>query len=217
MPPHVIIIPGAKTKYVPGFNWLIDSFYEFFGVKTNNRDRAWVEPFKKFLESAGNIPVSVFDWPGGVSHFAVTRAAKRLRQDILSAGRTTPLVIFAKSLGGNVASLACHGLPSGHPVAKIIYVATPHQTKLYPLPSHLSEANPSHEHITLINVQSDADRYVDFAGKALYLGFGDKQPPQLTTIILPGIRHYEFMENVKTEYENQPIRTFDLFKKLIEE
>lgn len=207
MPPHVIIIPGAKTKYIPGFSWLIDRYYAYFGVKTKNQDRAWIEPFKTYLSSLGQVTVSVFVWPGGVSHFAVTKAAKRLRKVLLTAGQPAPMVIFAKSLGGNVASLACHDLPSGHAVTKIIYVATPHQTKLYPL----------HEHIKLINIQSDADTYVDFAGQALYLGFGDKQPPELSTITLPGIRHGEFMENVATTYQNRPVQTFDLFKELIEE
>lgn len=202
----VIIIPGAKTKYIPGFSWLIDRLYAYFGVKTKNQDRHWIEPFKTFLTALGNTQVSVFDWPGGVSHFAVSRAAKRLKETILSADRTIPIIIFAKSIGGNVASLACHDLPPGHPVAKIIYVATPHQTKLYPL----------HERIKLINVQSDADTLIDFASRTLYLGFGDKQPPQLTTITLPGIRHYEFMENKETVYQNKKITTFELYRQLLE-
>jgi pimeloyl-ACP methyl ester carboxylesterase len=206
MPPHVIIIAGAKTKHSKLAEPLLKKYYDYFGIDVGEQGRAWVAPFSDWLENAIANPVTVFDWSGGVTTTSVLLAGRRLAK-LIDECSHPHIVLFAKSMGGNVADFGVRLAKRTEAVKKIIYVATPHQPINLELPAHIKR----------INVYSLADNYIDFANRALYMGFGKGHMPDIQNISLPSVRHRDFMKNVATEYEGRPIHTFDLFKKLIEE
>lgn len=206
MPPHVIIIAGAKTKHASLAEPLLKKYYDYFGIDTGEQGRAWVARFSDWLENAIANPVTVFNWPGGVTTTSVLLAARKLAKLIDDCSHHN-IVLFAKSMGGNMADFGVRMAHRTEAVTKIIYVATPHQPVSLVLPAHIKR----------INVYSPADNYIDFANRMLYMGFGKKHLPNIRNISLPSVRHRDFMKNVPTEYQGRPIQTFDLFRKLIEE
>ncbi|MFA5052166.1 MAG: alpha/beta hydrolase [Patescibacteria group bacterium] len=204
---HVVIIPGAKTKHPKLLDpFLKKYYYDRFGIAISNQGRAWVPIFSDWLENMASIPVSVFDWTGGVSATSVLLAARKLAA-FIDACSHHRLILFAKSMGGNVADYGVRLAKHPNKVKKIIYIATPHQPINLNMPGH----------ILRINVYSPEDNYIDFANRTLYMGFGKKHLPDVKNVVLPKVRHGQFMTNVLTEYQGRPIQTFDLFKKLIEE
>ncbi len=206
MKPIVIIIAGAKTKHPKWLDKFLEkSYYKYFGIETGEQGRAWVIPFKNYLEQHTNFDVSIFDWSGGISGTSMLLAAKRLAKMINDLPDDIPIYLFGKSLGGNVANLAIPSLVNNQKIRKIMYVATPHQPPIILLPKH----------IQLINIFSPQDNYITFANRTLFYGFGKVQMQNAINIALPNIRHGEFMKNVETVYEKKPIRTFDLYSLLL--
>lgn len=204
---HVIIIAGAKTKHPTIIDPLLKKYYyDYFGIDTGEQGRAWVPIFSDWLENTATIPVSVFDWPGGITTTSVLLAARKLAK-FIDACSHDHIVLFAKSMGGNVADFGVRYAKHPEKVKKILYIATPHQPVNLDIPAHIKR----------INIYSPADNYIDFANRVLYMGFGKKELANVTNINLPNIRHRQFVQNILTEYQGRPIRTFDLYRKLITE
>jgi|SRR3989344_5489899 len=197
----IVIIPGSQTKTVgwPLLGPLSERFFTHYGVQVENYD--WIEPLRAALTK---LPVEtmVFEWSGGISPFAIRRAARDLRKSLL-AHRDREIVLFGKSLGGAIAQLVAQD--SNIPVKKIICVATPHSIFKRNLP-------PS---IELVNIYSPADDYLRFANRILYWGLGRMPVSGARNIVLSGLRHSDFNHNVQTEYNGHKVMVFDVYKELL--
>jgi len=85
-------------------------------------------------------------------------------------------------------------------------VATPHQPGTVELP----------DHIELINIYSKADTYIDFANRILYLGLGKKHLEGAQNIVFENLKHSDYTIDTEIEYNNQKIKTFELYKQLLQ-
>jgi len=202
----IVIVLGAKTVHPFLIKRWLDPFYKYFGIKTGKQGQEWIEKFKQYLEQETNNEIIVFDWPGGVSRISVYKAARELTKLINQKKNYKEIKFFCTSLGGNVADLAINKTKNTENITKIIYVATPHQPSTVKLPKH----------IKLTNIYSKADTYIDFANKILYLGFGKKYIEGANNIVLDNLKHSDYTIDTKIEYNNQKIKTFELYKQLLQ-
>jgi pimeloyl-ACP methyl ester carboxylesterase len=197
----VVIVPGSKTKesHMPLLRQLLEKFYAHFGVQVEGYE--WLPPLQ---ENFATIPadVIIFNWSGGISPFAIRRAAKELER-ILLRHSDREIFLFTKSLGGAVASKAAQNAHLH--IKRFIYVAAPH--------FRFSKQVPSS--IQVVNVFSTADTYQRLANRALYLGLGRTHLPQAQNIELPNLRHSDFNHNLEIEYGGKKQRLFDLYRELL--
>ncbi len=198
----VVIIPGAETKSPKFLKWLTSPFYKYYGV--NTEDDHWTENLSDYLRLHHGIHSEVFHWGGGISEASLHAAAIRLIW-FLETIPDTEVILFTKSLGGNVADIA---LELGHlHVKKIIYVAVPHH-------------NFSKRHlrkIPFINIFSQDDNYLDLAINVLYWGKGSKELPGAENIILEKVRHSDFNKNREVQYEGKQWKLFEFYSSLIKQ
>ena len=174
----VVIVPGSKTKTskLPLLNKLLVKFYFHFGIQIE--EDAWLEPLRAvFAEMPADT--LIFDWSGGVSPFAVRKAAKKLNRLLLEY-KDREIFLFTKSLGGSVAEKAARNTRLC--VRRLVYVASPH--------SRFRKALPSS--VEVVNIFSDADNYLLFANRLLYFGFGTMQIKNALNIEIPETRHSDF-------------------------
>lgn len=197
----VVIVPGSKTKVtsLPLLNKFFAKFYSHFGIEVE--EGAWIEPLRvAFAE----IPADtlVFDWSGGISPFAVRKAAKELNRTLLEY-KDREILLFTKSLGGAVAERAARDTRLC--VKRLIYVVSPHSRFRKALP-------PS---VEVINIFSEADNYLRFANRLLYLGFGTVPIADALNIEIPGNRHSDFNHNKEVRYRGSNFLLFELYQKLL--
>lgn len=196
----VVIIPGAETKSPKYFKWLTSLFYKHYGVDTV--ENHWAENFRDYLQMQNGIHAEVFHWGGGIRESNLYAAAISLVWYL----ETIPdkhVVLFTKSLGGNVVDMA---MELGHlDVKKIIYVAVPHKN----LPKKHKRKVP------VINIYSKDDNYIDLAIKVLYWGKGSKELKGADNIVLEKLRHSDLNKNKDITYEGKPWKLYDFYKKLV--
>jgi len=199
----VIIIPGAKIEPSVRVKKLFGFFYRFFGIDTAGRH--WAYQLKQYLENDQSISAEVFDWPRGFSQtFTLKPATRKLAKLIAEEQKDfSKIILFGKSLGGTIAKLAVLNNPN-LPIEKIIYVAVPHKISAKQIP----------QHIKIINIYSDIDNYISFANMVLYCGFGKKIINNAVNINLP-LKHGDFNRNIEVSYNNQNLKLFELYKKLV--
>ncbi len=198
----VVIVPGSKTKgtSVPVFGPLFSKFFSsYFGVQVEGD--TWFEPLRAAL---AEIPadVIVFNWSGGISPFAIRKAAKELRRVLLEY-TDKEIILFTKSLGGAVAEKAA--LDTQLPIKRLIYIVTPHSRFTKTLP-------PS---VEIVNIFSEADNYLRFANRVLYLGLGRIELPDARNISIPNLRHSDFNHNIEIEYDGKKLLMFNFYRELI--
>lgn len=196
----VVIVPGSKTKesHLPLLRPLLEKFYTYFGVQVEGT--AWLPALEANLAT---IPADtlVFSWSGGISTFAIRRAAKELEQ-ILLQYQEREIFLFTKSLGGAVATLTAQN--TRVPIKLIVYVAAPHFRFAKQVPTS----------VRVINIFSKADTYQRLANWALYLGLGRTFLPEAKNIEIPGLRHSDFNHNVEIKQGNARLRLFDFYRGL---
>jgi hypothetical protein len=93
----LIIIPGAKNKKSPFFDFFLDRFYRYFGVDTGEDSRA--ESFKKYVQN-NDLDVEIFNRSGGISEtFSLRPAAEYLHKFINRKSKGyNRIILFGKSL-----------------------------------------------------------------------------------------------------------------------
>lgn len=197
----VVIVPGSKTKVssLPLLKKLFAKFYSHFGIQVE--EDAWIEPLRVAF---AKIPADtlVFEWSGGVSPFAVHKAAKELDRMLL-AHKDKEIFLFTKSLGGSVAEKAARNTQLS--VKRLVYVASPHSRFRRVIPVSVG----------VVNIFSEADNYLRFANRLLYLGFGTVQIAYALNIDIPETRHSDFNHNREIEYQGKKLFTFDFYRQVL--
>src|SRR3989344_1875784 len=183
----IVIVPGSKTKgtHVPIFGALFSKFFSsYFGVQVEGD--AWFEPLRTALAKTPADTI-IFNWSGGISPFAIRKAAREL-QRILLEHTDKEIILFTKSLGGAVAEKAAQD--TRLPIKRLVYIVTPHFKFTGALP-------PS---VKVTNIFSPADNYLRFANRVLYFGFGRIELPNVQNISIPNLRHSDFNHNLEIRY-----------------
>ena len=198
--PTVVIVLGAEIKSPKYFGWLTSLFYRYYGVDT--KEDHWAEHFRDYLQMHKGIEADVFHWSGGIGEKSLYAAAIQLIW-FLETIPDTEVVLFTKSLGGNVVDIA---MELGHlHVKKIIYVAVPHHT----------DSKKHKRTVPIINIYSKADNYLDLAIRMLYWGNGTKTLGEGETIVLDKLRHSDMNKNKDVYYKGKTWKLYDLYRELI--
>lgn len=197
----LVIVPGSKTKEspLPLLRPLLKKFYAHFGVQVEGD--TWLPALQQCFRE---IPaeVIIFEWSGGISPFAIRKAAKELAH-LLSAHAEREVMIFAKSLGGSIAlSVACD---TAIQISRVVCVATPH-SKFERLPP---------ASVKVVNIYSPEDSYQRLANRALFFGMGRPDIPYARNIKLSGISHSGFNHDGEVDYEGSRTRLFNLYRNLL--
>lgn len=171
----VIIIRGLNApNWTKPFNFFVKLYCWYFGLDPINGNR-WFD-FKKYLENK-NIKVYLYDWVDGVSDDSLKRAGKKLSEFIDNLPEDK-LVIFGYSLGAIVGEYGIKYLSRPEKIIRFIAVFSPHKDKRIGIPDTIS----------ITNVYSSTDDYLDFANRMLYWG-GFKQIQNAENIVLAGLKH----------------------------
>jgi pimeloyl-ACP methyl ester carboxylesterase len=198
----VVIVPGSRTKEsrFRALNALLHKFYSHFGVEVVGDE--WPPDLQA---SFAELPAETFGfhWSGGISPFAIRKAARELKR-FLHRYEDRDILLFTKSLGGAVGRIVAHD--TNLPIRRIVYVARPHCRFERSLP----------DGVQAVNVYSPADTYQQLGNRVLFVGLGTSQVPGIRNISLPGLRHSDFDHNIEIEYRGEKTPLFDLYKKLLD-
>jgi len=197
----LIIVPGSKPKYLPGFKNLFNRIYKLVGAEITGD--AWTHNLKKYFEKK-NFSVDVFKWSEGVTQtFSINPAAKRLAKIIDK--HQGKVILFGKSMGGVVAETAIHHVADPKKISELIYVGTPHRR---PKADVLKS-------IPIINIFSTADKMEDLANEILYLDHGKEKLTNAKNIRLTGLGHSDFNYNTEFEYKGKKMKMFDFYVRVL--
>lgn len=183
----VTIIPGLDAPVWPWpFSYLIDLYFKYWGLDAK-RDNDW-SAFQEYLMSRGINKVIISNRFTRFTNYSIGLIAKKLAETINGISEDK-IILFAYSLGGSVAEEAVGLIAEKEKIIKLIYLASPHGKKIINLP----------ESIKLINIYSDADNYLDFANRMLYLK-GYKKIDNAENFILSDVKHGQFNKPDLFEY-----------------
>lgn len=197
----VVIVPGSKTKSWPIMQPLLDKFYDYFGVESN--DDAWEYELQTYLGQ--EVKTLIFQWSGGISKtFSLAPAGRELATFLAPYIGKYEITLFGKSLGGVVAEQAVKGLPSQN-FAKLLYVATPHS----PFRKVISTKTK------LINIYSEDDSYQRLGSRWLYFGCGRVSLTEAENISLSGLTHSAFNHNQKVNYLGKRQNLFKTYRDIL--
>jgi hypothetical protein len=204
MTPLVILIPGSKTSKHCIPSKVVNAYCRYFGI--NPEVDHFLNKLTKYLRQNTNCDIEQFEWSGGISEiFSIIPAAKKLAK-ILNENKDRPeIVIFGKSLGGRIGELAIKYSGNQKNVSKLIFVATPHRLQNINFPKT----------IKIINIYSDADNYLRFANKVLYLNFKQSKRSNAQNINIPCVRHSEFNKDKPVVLNGRKTTVFDIYRKTI--
>ncbi len=198
----VVIVPGVQTKSPLFGKWIASLYLKYFGL--DSEEDNWTENLKEYLENHYQLNVKVLHW-SGLREKSLKLAAINLEHLINTIPQESEIVLFTKSLGGNIADIFLQS--AERKIRKVIYVAVPHKN----LPKRHNQKIP------LVNIYSRDDNYIDFAIKVLYFGKGSKETIGADNIIFDKLRHSEFNKNKKIVYQGKEYELFEFYAKLIEE
>jgi hypothetical protein len=198
----LIIIPGSKNKSVPAFQFILNRFYSYFGVDKGSE--TWSLKLKKNISN--KIDTVIYNWSGGISEtFSINPESERLACYISHLQKYDQIIIFGKSLGGVVAEKAIRKIKEKKKIKKLIYVASPHKSANIKISKD----------IKIINIYSDKDKYLKFANKILYLGFGRIKLKNAENICIKNLNHSDFNKNKQIIIDNKKINLYDYYLDLI--
>src|ERR1700733_3431859 len=190
----VVIVPGSRTREsrIAWLNAFLHKFYSHFGVQVEGE--GWFPALEAVL---AQLPAEtiVFHWSGGISPFAIRKAARELRR-VLHQRADREILLFTKSLGGAIGRIVARD--TSLPIRRIVYVATPHSKFERSLPGG----------VQAINVYSPADTYQQLGNRVLFFGFGTSEVRGIANMSLPGLGHSDFNHNIEVEYLGEKILLF---------